>query len=58
MDIQSNYDAYPYLYVIGAFAENNNAPYVYYDPELPNQLFVCSEFRDMGFKNIKIKLLK
>ena len=57
---QRDQPVFQYLLVLSAleqriitWLDSGYTPYVYYDNDKPDQLFVCSEFRDRGYRDIE-----
>ena len=42
-----------YLIAVGRITESTYQDHIYYDPAYPNQIFVCTEYRDLNFTNIE-----
>ena len=40
-------------YYSARYSSYSYSPYAYYDPEQPTQLFVCSEYRELGYRDIE-----
>ena len=53
--MRENQDVFQYLIAVGELTSNYSGygEYVYYDPNLPNQLFICTEYRDCDYDSVE-----
>ncbi|MBQ8579230.1 MAG: hypothetical protein IJ448_00870 [Oscillospiraceae bacterium] len=51
--VVKNHKEIQYLLVIEEFRAQVYTDYVFYDPQYPERLFVCTEYRDRGYEDIE-----